>query len=117
MRLTTMGMARNFDTKHRRHHYDRGTAARSTQHRDPLSLRGATPSMVKTYRGTEPFFAYEELKSAPGVPYVHRLRESDHLRDGDIVVLERNPVLFDHSTGPTSCIIICLSPSGATVIA
>lgn len=32
----------------------------------------------------------DELKSAPEVPYIHHLRESDHLRDGDIVVLDGN---------------------------
>jgi His-Xaa-Ser system radical SAM maturase HxsC len=30
----------------------------------------------------------DELTSAPNVPYIHLLRESDHLKDGDVVALE-----------------------------
>ena len=32
--------------------------------------------------------SHHEFKSDPEVPYIHRLRESDHLKNGDIVVLE-----------------------------
>jgi His-Xaa-Ser system radical SAM maturase HxsC len=38
--------------------------------------------------GYRALLSYDELKGVPGVPYVHRLRESDHLKNGDIVVLE-----------------------------
>jgi His-Xaa-Ser system radical SAM maturase HxsC len=40
--------------------------------------------------GYRALLCHDELKSAPGLPLIHRLRDSDHLRDGDIVVLEGN---------------------------
>jgi His-Xaa-Ser system radical SAM maturase HxsC len=89
MRLTTTGEAHNFDRSiigiitamplppEERRKRIRFLAVNETiQDQD-----------VSEYRA---LLCHDELKDMPGVPYVHRLRESDHLRDGDIVVLERN---------------------------
>jgi His-Xaa-Ser system radical SAM maturase HxsC len=89
MRLTTMGMAGNFDTS------IVGILAAEELPLDQRTQRirffaqsdTANGENVSGYRA---LLSYDELKSAPSVPYVHRLRESDHLRDGDIVVLEGN---------------------------
>ena len=89
MRLTTMGVAGNFDTS------IVGILAAEELPLDQRTQRirffaqsdTANGENVSGYRA---LLSYDELKSAPSVPYVHRLRESDHLRDGDIVVLEGN---------------------------
>ena len=87
MRLTTTGVAGNFDTsiigiittkplppEERRQKIRFLAADETIQDQD-----------VSGYRA---LLCHDELKDIPGVPYVHRLRESDHLKDGDIVVLE-----------------------------
>ncbi len=89
MRLTTMGMAGNFDTS------IVGILATEELPLDQRtqSIRFFARSDTingENVSGYRALLSYEELKSAPGVPYVHRLRESDHLRNGDIVVLEGN---------------------------
>jgi len=87
MRLTTTGVARNFDTS------IIGTITTANLPPDERSKRirflspgdAPTDDAVAGYRA---LLCHDELAHDPGVPYVHRLRESDHLRDGDIVVLE-----------------------------
>jgi len=89
MRLATTGVARNFDRsivgiittkplppEERRQRIRFLAADEIIQAQD-----------VSEYRA---LLCHDELKDIPGVPCVHRLRESDHLKDGDIVVLERN---------------------------
>jgi His-Xaa-Ser system radical SAM maturase HxsC len=89
MRLTTMGAAGNFDTS------IVGTLAAEDLPLDQRTHRIrffaqneiANSQNLSGYRA---LLSYDELKIAPDLPYVHRLREFDHLRDGDIVVLEGN---------------------------
>jgi His-Xaa-Ser system radical SAM maturase HxsC len=89
MRLTTTGIARNFD---------RSIVGIITtesllpeQRRQSIRLLAVDEAIhdqeISEYRA---LLGPGELKEIPGVPYVHRLRDSDHLRDGDIVVLEGN---------------------------
>jgi His-Xaa-Ser system radical SAM maturase HxsC len=87
MRLTTMGAAGNFGTSivgalsavdlppDERKQRIRFWAANDAPGEENLS-------------GYRAFLSHDELKSSPDGPYIHRLRESDHLKDGDIVVLE-----------------------------
>jgi len=89
MRLTTTGISRNFErsivgvltTEHLPH--EKRTerilflAAHESIPRDELS-------------GYRAIISHDELHHAPSLPYVHRLRESDNLKDGDIVVVEGN---------------------------
>lgn len=87
MRLTTMGVARNFDTS------IVGIIAAgnlpSDQRKDRIRLFGSTDNPDhESSSGYRALLCHDELKSTSDVPYIHRLRESDHLRDGDIVVLE-----------------------------
>ncbi|MGD0905051.1 MAG: His-Xaa-Ser system radical SAM maturase HxsC [Terracidiphilus sp.] len=87
MRLTTTGVARNFDTS------IIGTITTSDLPHDKRTkrIRFLAPSdapMDDAIVGYRALLCHDELARDPGVPYVHRLRESDHLRDGDIVVLE-----------------------------
>jgi His-Xaa-Ser system radical SAM maturase HxsC len=87
MRLTTTGVARNFDTS------IIGTITTANLPTDERSkrIRFLSPSDAPTddaVAGYRALLCHDELAHDPGVPYVHRLRESDHLRDGDIVVLE-----------------------------
>jgi len=87
MRLTTMGVARNFDTS------IVGIIAAgnlpSDQRKDRIRLfASADNSDDESSSGYRALLCHDELRSTPNVPYIHRLRESDHLRDGDIVVLE-----------------------------
>jgi His-Xaa-Ser system radical SAM maturase HxsC len=89
MRLTTMGMAGNFDTS------IVGILAAEELPLDQRTQRirffaQSDTTNGENVSGYRALLSYDELKSAPSVPYVHRLRESDHLRDGDIVVLEGN---------------------------
>jgi His-Xaa-Ser system radical SAM maturase HxsC len=89
MRLTTTGEARNFDTS------IVGIIATEDLPPDQRKQRirvlapndSASEERVSGYRA---LLCHDELKSAPWVPHIHRLRESDHFRDGDIVVLEGN---------------------------
>jgi His-Xaa-Ser system radical SAM maturase HxsC len=88
MRLTTMGAAGNFGTSivgvltevdlppDQRNERIRFWAANDTPHNGGSSL------------GYRALLCHDELKISPDAPFIHRLRESDHLKDGDIVVLE-----------------------------
>ena len=95
MRLTTTGVARNFDTS------IMGTITTADLPHDERTkrIRFIDPSDVPTddaITGYRALLCHDELARDPGVPYVHRLRESDHLRDGDIVVLEGTPSPLRH---------------------
>ena len=87
MRLTTTGLARNFDTE------IIGVisteALPSSQRSQRIRFVGADETVndedVSGYRA---LLCHDELNRDLSVPSVHHLRESDHLRDGDIVVLE-----------------------------
>jgi His-Xaa-Ser system radical SAM maturase HxsC len=89
MRLTTTGIARNFDRS------IVGIIATEPllpeQRRQRIRLLAEDEVIrdqeISEYRA---LLCPGELKEISGVPYVHRLRDSDHLRDGDIVVLEGN---------------------------
>src|SRR5438067_5598607 len=87
MRLTTMGVPRNFDTS-----IVGIIAARnlpSDQRKDRIRFFVSTDNPNdESSSGYRALLCQDELKGAPDVPYIHRLRESDHLRDRDIVVLE-----------------------------
>jgi len=87
MRLTTTGVARNLDRS--------VVGVLTTEHLPPekraervlfLAAQEALPDLdISGYRAV---LSHDELQDAQGVPYVHRLRESDHLKSGDIVALE-----------------------------
>jgi His-Xaa-Ser system radical SAM maturase HxsC len=87
MRLTTTGIARNFDTE------IIGVISTeplpSSQRSQRIRFVGANETVndedVSGYRA---LLCHDELNLDLSVPSVHHLRESDHLRDGDIVVLE-----------------------------
>ena len=84
-----MGIAGNFDTS------IVGILATESlppEQRSP-TIRLLAPNETSTdesLSGYRAVLCHDALKSVPSVPYVHRLRESDHLKDGDIVVLEGN---------------------------
>jgi sulfatase maturation enzyme AslB (radical SAM superfamily) len=86
MRLTTTGTARNFDTEI--------LGVISTEHL-PHSERnrrilfvGANETVHdEDVAGYRALLCHDELNHDISVPYVHHLRESDHIRHGDIVVL------------------------------
>ncbi len=90
MRLTTTGRARNFKGSivatlttedlppHERRTRIRFVPARETAF-DPARADLA---------GYRAIIAHDALVGAPAIPFIDSLRESDHLRDGDIVVLE-----------------------------
>ncbi len=88
MRLTTTGVAGNFDAS-----IVGIITAESLppdQRKQRIRLVAANDALNdESISGYRALLCRDELKSVPGVPYVHRLRESDHLKDGDIVVLER----------------------------
>jgi His-Xaa-Ser system radical SAM maturase HxsC len=87
MRLTTTGVAQNFENSI--------VGIIATQELPPdqraRSIRFVAPNEPA---GDEDLIGYkallcrDELKSDTGIPFIHRLRETNHLRDGDIVVLE-----------------------------
>ncbi len=84
MRLTTSGRARNFEG---------AVVGRLTGQDVPLSVRGQYvrffPAGAGPGEGTVGYravLAHDELNSS--LPVIDRLRESDHFRDGDVVVLE-----------------------------
>jgi len=89
MRLTTTGVARNFD---------RGiVGVLTTEHLAPekrvervlfLAAHEALPD--GDLSGYRAILSHDELPDTLGVPYVGRLRESDHLKNVDIVALEGN---------------------------
>lgn len=87
MRLTTMGVARNFDTS------IVGIIATEDlpyeQRKDKIRLFPATDALAaERPSGYRALLCRDELNGTPVVPYIHRLRESDHFRDGDIVALD-----------------------------
>jgi His-Xaa-Ser system radical SAM maturase HxsC len=89
MRLTTMGVARNFNES------IVGIIAAGRLPPDQRKERirffaSANLPDDESLSGYRALLCHDELKSAPGLPLIHRLRDSDHLRDGDIVVLEGN---------------------------
>lgn len=90
MRLTTTGTARNFD---------RSILGILTTENMPLEERGtrirffpanaaAFDATCADLAGYRALLAHDALDGVLAVPSVHTLRESDHLRHGDIVVLE-----------------------------
>ena len=81
MRLTTMGEARNFDTS------IVGIIATedppSDLRNDKIRLFPPTDTpAAESSSGYRALLCQDELKGSPVLPYIHRLRESDHLRDG-----------------------------------
>jgi His-Xaa-Ser system radical SAM maturase HxsC len=87
MRLTTTGVSGNFDnsivgilTTEDLPLFQRETRIRFVGGNGRLA-----DSNLSGYRA---FLCRDDYEPPPFVPYIHRLRESDHLRDGDIVVLE-----------------------------
>lgn len=87
MRLTTTGVAGNFErsivgiitTE----------ALRSDlRHRAIRIVASDDPVANADLAGYRALLCRDELKHDAGMPYIHHLRESEHLRDGDIVVLE-----------------------------
>ena len=89
MRLTTTGVARNFEqsivgvltTEH---------LPREKRTERILFLAAHEAIPAEDLSGYRAIISHDELHGAPSLPYIHRLRESDHLKDGDIVVLEGN---------------------------
>jgi His-Xaa-Ser system radical SAM maturase HxsC len=87
MRLTTTGVARNFEKS------IVGVIAKEALPPDQRTraIRFVAPNDAASdadLMGYRAILCHDELHRDPGMPYIHRLRESDHLRDGDIVVLE-----------------------------
>ena len=87
MRLTTSGISRNL--------YSSVVGILTTvdqpfsqrENRIRFIARNGEPadSNLSGYRA---FLCHDDCDPTPSIPYIHRLRESDHLKDGDIVVLE-----------------------------
>jgi His-Xaa-Ser system radical SAM maturase HxsC len=89
MRLTTMGVAGNFETSI----VGILTAESLPPDQRTKRIRFLAPcdaSDDENLSGYRALLSHDELQSVPNMPFVHRLRESDHLKDGDIVVLEGN---------------------------
>ena len=87
MRLTTTGVASNFDSSI----VGIITTSNLPPEQRKQSIRFLAPDDTvdsASGSGYRALLSHNELKGNPGVPYIHRLRESDHLKDGDIVVLE-----------------------------
>ena len=87
MRLTTTGSSANFDSS------IIGIVTRESLPLDQRSqrIRFVAPNDAvdgDSLSGYRAILCHDELKSDLGLPYIHRLRESDQLKDGDIVVLE-----------------------------
>ncbi len=89
MRLTTTGVARNFDQSI--------VGVLTTEHLPPGKRTESILFLVahetlpgQDVSGYRAILSHDELKGALGVPYMHQLRESNHLNSGDIVVLEGN---------------------------
>lgn len=92
MRLTTMGMSRNFTDS---------IIGVVTTCDVPIDLRGKyvrflaeansnTHSPAHTFAGYRAVLSHNELEDAVEAPVTHLLRESDHIKDGDIVALDGN---------------------------
>jgi His-Xaa-Ser system radical SAM maturase HxsC len=89
MRLTTTGVAREFDRS--------VVGVLTTEHLPPekridkiLFLPVQETLRHQDVSGYRAIISHDELPDALGVPNVQRLRESDHLKDGDIVALQPN---------------------------
>jgi len=90
MRLTTMGVSRNFTdsiigiVKTGDVPADqRGRYVRFFSESDSHNL----PTII-SFDGYRAVLSHNELTEELSVPYIHLLRESDHIRDGDIVALD-----------------------------
>src|SRR5689334_8220655 len=87
MRLTTMGTARNFGAGS-----IVGVIATNVLRPDKrgskirLFAKGVSPG-DEALSGYRAILCNEELKATSELPCIERLRETDHLKDGDIVVL------------------------------
>lgn len=90
MRLTTIGVSRNFN------HSIIGIV---TTHDVPVELRGryvrfiaesdsSTAPTVGDFGGFRAVLSHDELAEVPNVPLTHLLRESDHIKEGDIITLD-----------------------------
>lgn len=88
MRLTTMGAAGNFGTSIVGVLTAMDLPPDQRKERIRFWAANDTPDYGDSSSGYRAFLCHDELKSSPDGPYIHRLRESDHLKDGDIVVLE-----------------------------
>src|SRR5258708_26713269 len=90
MRLTTVGVSRNFENSVigivRTH--DVPPDQRKQSIRFIPASGGVIAEANIDGSGYRAVLSQDELTSAPNVPYIHLLRETDHLRDGDIVALE-----------------------------
>jgi His-Xaa-Ser system radical SAM maturase HxsC len=87
MRLTTTGIALNFDSPI----IGIITTENLPSDQRRRRIRFVAPSEMvnaESISGYRALLCHDDLQIASDVPYVHRLRESDHLRDGDIVALE-----------------------------
>ena len=90
MRLTTTGVARNIEqgivgiitTEH---------LSREKRADRILFLEADEAVCTEDLSGYRALLSRDELQNSPSIPYVHSLRESDYLRDGDIVALEGSP--------------------------
>jgi His-Xaa-Ser system radical SAM maturase HxsC len=87
MRLTTTGIALNFDSSIIGIIATENLPSDQREQRIRFIAPGDTVDSASG-SGYRALLSHDELKTNPGVPYIHRLRESDHLKDGDIVVLE-----------------------------
>ena len=90
MRLTTMGVSRNFESSVigivRTQDVPRGR--REVSIRFLSASDAAIAGTNVDFGGYRALLCQDELTSAPNVPYIHLLRESDHLKDGDVVALD-----------------------------
>src|ERR1017187_7894878 len=90
MRLTTMGVSRNFTdsiigivkTS------DVPTDQRGKYVRFFSESDSCNPPMGVSFDGYRAVLSHNELTGGMNVPFTHLLRESDHIREGDIVTLD-----------------------------
>src|ERR1035438_5709669 len=90
MRLTTMGVSRNFtnsiigivNTS------DVPADQRSRYVRFFSISESRNPSTGVSFGGYRAVLSHNELAGELNVPFIHLLRESDHIKDGDIVALD-----------------------------
>jgi His-Xaa-Ser system radical SAM maturase HxsC len=87
MRLNTTGVARNFDKSILGIITTEDLPSDQRAQKIRLVAPNDTPNDASLL-GYRALLCHDELDRAPNVPYIHLLREIDHLRDGDIVVLE-----------------------------
>lgn len=89
MRLTTIGEAHNFGTSIIGIIAEEDLPPNQRKDRVRLFQATAVPN-DESSSGYRAVLCHDELKGTLGVPYIHRLRDSDHLKDGDIVALDGN---------------------------